>query len=323
MEEKIEIKEESTKNRNGLLIAILIIIIIVMGCVIGYLLWNEKQNDKTRKEEKGSEVEKVKEVYLTDEVIKKLLNYVPVAKPYGGIPEYDGVTGKSVDINMYYSAYSNKKLEVKDMDANWMVINSMGENHGNDVNCSYYNYIGGFYCESYNLETIKTTLNSHYGKDMVKLPEKVHADFLFNCEINNKEYVCRVGGGGYSTGGVNEYFGLFSDAASSVLITQFSKAEKSDNNLYLYVTFARAVFKTTDEYHKSNNTTFQLYKYGSGNELISDTVFKGEDYYKENETKPFDAKIIEQFKDKMTTYKITYKVGELDSYTLLSVEPVE
>ena len=328
MEEKV-INEENTKKGNGPLIAVLLLIIAAMGCVIAYLLMNSPSNNKTQstntenqkqEESKGKEL---KEVYLTDEVAKKLMSYVP--------------TGLR-SLKIVYSGYSNKKLEVKDMDNAWLVTNALYKNERAQVSCSGYGYQeGGHSCYAYSIDKITTTLNSNYGKDVVKLPDKVLLNNWNECEKKETAYICLIGGG-VAVSDVSEYFGVIESKEADRSLVQYEKAEKEGDNLYLYVKYARLVLKSSDDFNTAEKATIQLYKYGTGNELITDTILKGNDYcptitkkdswgntnyiHDPADKKTFDEKILEQFKNKMTTYKLTFKVGEADSYTLLSVEPI-
>jgi hypothetical protein len=311
-----ENRVDTKKKSMSFLIVCLVSVIIVMGGVILYLLLYGNTDTQEFNSNETKQTEELKEAYLTSEVAKKLLDYLPVSRPF---------TGYIIDdFNNAYSVYSNQKVEVSEMDANWMVYNAIRFSKRYSVECTDYGYEqGGANCEAYKIDEINTILDSYYGRNIVKLPERINGDFLFYCDKKNTEYVCHSGGGGYVAGPIDSYFGLPHDSAKSKLIVDYDRAEKENNHLYMYVKFARIDFKTPDNYGKIEDVTFQLYKYGSGNELILDTVFNGKDYYEENVSKQFDDKIIEQFKDKMTTYKITYRVGEMDSYTLLSVEPVE
>ena len=321
MEEK-NINVNNNKNKgNGLLIGFLIIIIVGLLGVIVFLLINTNSNNKDTKIEEKNEL---KDVYLTENVVNRLISIVPV------------------DLNwtqINYSAYQNKKVEVSDIDNRYLIKKAIFSNNGVEVSCPDYNLPeGGHTCSAYLIDSVKSTLNSYYGKSNIELLDEVPINNMYSCYIKDNYYVC-LQGGGYGVTNVAQYFGVFCSNEIERFIIEYDRAEKDNNNLYLYVKFARVNFKTTDSFKTATNTTFQLYKYSNGNELVTDAVLNGKDYcptisskdswgniqYEHDplDKKTFDEKIYEQFKDKMTTYKITYKVGEIDSYTLLSVEPVK
>ena len=287
----------------------------------------KEQKEEDKKEDKSEQIVIPKEK-LTDEEIEanELISYVPNSFPFGR-------SFSENDMNMYYSAFSNKKLTVREMNANWIILNIMRKMREN--NYSYYNDGKTEYlkpgekvfeeegdCYFYKIEHIKEYLNRYYGEADIELPEILKGDILTDCKKHGDFYVCRCEEGGDITSDIAKYFGLYSIGHKTLLITKYDKREIVDDTLNLYVKFARVEFETSDDFSVLDNTSFKLYKNSTGNELLINNTFYGKDFYDLESSKSFKTRIYEQFKDKMLTYKIAYKKYD-NNYILLSVEPIK
>ena len=306
-------EKEKIKN---VIIMLLLVVIILLSCGIIYVYNHNSQLDTERKKQNTLE-----EVYLTEEEANELISYIPSARPYGG-------DGRTETTNMYYTAFSNKKVSVSEMDVNWLVHNTLFEMQGKNIQKNPLPVPDSYrFCSSYNISELKDNLEKKYGKEIknLELPEKIEGDFLTEFEKWDEYYIMNCPNGGYALSDLGLYFGI--GGGKSNLIIKYEKSKKDRTNLYVYIKFLKADFvkpdmnisESVDEYE--SKISFQLYKYGDSKELITDTVFNAKDYYEKNSTKSFEDSIYEQFKDEMTTYKITYQQDGAH-YTLASVEPI-
>jgi hypothetical protein len=331
MEENREV--DTKKKSMSFLVVCLVSIIIVMGGVILYLLLYGNMGTQELDSNESKQTTKLEEVYLTGEEAYELLGYVPIATPYGGGTD-------AVGVDMYYTAFSNEKVMVSDMNVNWLLHNTLWKMRMNHLEKDIYPYstgeaiadeylskmyygkttmqiYGGGDCTAYAISDIQKELESRYGKAGITLPEKIYGDVLTECTKKDSYYICKCANGGYATSDMSEYFGTWS--GDSTLVREYEKAQKDDQRLYLFFKFAKVDFKNiTDD----NQMTFQVYKDRFSKELITDTAFNAKDYYEQNSSKGFIESIYNQFKDKMDTYKVTYKMNGAH-YILESVEPVK
>ncbi len=330
---------EEKKKGSGLVIFLIIIIVLLASKLILLLMRGARPEGKEAgKTEKEVNEKPVREFSMSLEEANELLGYIPKSSPYGGY-----TYGDSSTLDMHYNAFGDKKVTVSDMNVNWLVHNtiksmSYNTNYRKDISVYYSEYTyggdeylssiyggksakelekvqvyGGGDCEGYKISDIKTVIEKKYGNVSVSFPEKVEGDSLSSCTKKDNYYICACPNGGYAMTKLKNYFGVV--MGDSNLLVKYEKAEKDNSNIYLYVKVARADFK--DDYK-----SFQLYKDGQAKELIVDTTFNSEDFYNNNSSKAFIDAVYEQYKDKMTTYKVTYaSVGA--HYTLTSVEPVK
>ena len=162
---------------------------------------------------------------------------------------------------------------------------------------------------------------NHYGVGVITLPERVDGSFLFNCLKKEDYYLCYSGGGGYVASGILNYLRTV-EGRNSILIKKYERKEETEENLYLYIKFARIDFTINNKGKNVEDYSFRIYKYGDKTDLVENKDYYLKDYFAEHSTKTFQRVIYENFKDKMTTYKITYKIDG-GNYLLSSVEPVE
>ena len=309
-------EEPKKKGSNGFIIVLLVIFLAVFAVWFFALGGNEtlgfkKPEEAPNKEEKKEDEkeESIKEVQLEAEETDKLISYVPEATPYN----------KDRD----YSAYDSKKVSINEMDANWLVYRAM-QDVSNKGECTTEQFNLNGICDfTLQLEDVKTAVKNLYGSVNINYPNVVENNFLWKCTLDNDVYACSNTGGGYAANEVSQYFRL---AGTTRTFTKHIKAEKDSENLYLYVKYAKMEM-VFDEQNvdaiSASDVTFRIRKYGTGNEVIDDNILSGSDYYEENASVTFYDKIYEQFKDKLTNYKITYKITGDNSYNLVSVEPVK
>ncbi len=304
-------KEEQKKKSIVPIIILLLISLVLIGYGVFYLLNNNNNSNnnnnkqESEKKEDNKEEDKLVPVNLNEEEIKKLVNIVPVSEPYSSENEY--------------SAFDNKKVETKDMDVNWLVYKAMIFVTEKGTCTEEQFQLNGLCDFTLKKEDVEKSVKNLYDAS-ITLPNKVDSNFLFHCTLDNDVYACSNTGGGYVLNNVMIYF----DVVGNRTFVKYEKAEKDSKYLYLTVKFAKYefVYDNQNLYLQPGEITFRIRKYGTGNEVIDETILNGEDYYEENASKSFDEKIYEKFGDKLTTYKLTYKIDG-DSYKLVSTEPVE
>jgi len=317
MEEKkmIEPEQQPEKSKKGssVLVIFLIIIIIAMGCVIGYLVMNsrDKETSSGNKEEQQTETEEINFASLTEIEAQKLIGQIPI--PFA--------------LEWKDTGFLDKKVTTSDMDINHLMYIAMHNvNRQGYETCTTELTNANRLCDfTLKVEDVKSSFEKLYGTSL-SITDKVDGKFLWHCTRVNDLYACSNSGGGYCTAGsVYEYFG----AGFGIYIRKYQKAEKDENNLYVYVKFARIEIEapSVDEGGvacakdwKPEEVTVKMYKYGTGDELI--TSVNGKDYYEENATKILEDKLYDQFSTQFTDYKITYKINGTN-YSLVSVEPVK
>ncbi len=310
VEEKKQV--ESPKN-NSRWPMILILLLAIAGVTTSLVLLIKTGGKEVLKPdlENNEHVEKdtIEEVQLSEDEFNELISFVPEATPY--------------DNSREYSAYDSKKVNVSEMDVNWLVYRAM-QDVSNKGECTTEQFNLNGVCDfTLQLEDVKTAVKNLYGNVNINYPTVIENNFLWKCTLDNDVYACSNTGGGYAVSEAGIYLQL---AGTTRTFTKQIKAEKDNNNLYLYVKYAKMEM-VFDEQNvdaiPASDVTFRIRKYGTGNEVIDENILNGSDYYEENASVTFYDKIYEQFKDKLTTYKITYKITGDNSYNLVSVEPVQ
>ncbi len=302
-------EEHKNKNRAPIII-ILLILLAIIGFGVFYLLSNSNDNNnnnqESEKKEDNKKEDKLVPANLDETEIAKLINIVPVSEPYSNEREY--------------SAFDNKKVETKDMDTNWLVYKAMKMVTEKGTCTKEQFQLNGLCDFTLKKDDVEKSINNLYGDVSITLPNKVDSNFLYHCTLDNDVYACSNSGGGYALNDVMIYF----DVVGNRTFVKYEKAEKDSKNLYITVKFAKYefVYDTQNDKLQPEEITFRIRKYGTGNEVIDETILNGKDYYEENASKTFNEKIYEKFGNKLTTYKLTYKIDG-DSYKLVSTEPVE
>ena len=289
------------KKNNGIFIISVIILVLAICCFIGYFIF-------TKDNVKGSDNKKstsgLEEVKLTEDKAKLLIDYVPIPSKYQGWKD---------------SAYLDKKVLLSDMDKAHLIYNAM-RNTTSEEGCTEELMKQNGLCDfTYKVEDVKKSLNEIYGENAIELLDKVEDSFLWHCTRVGEVYACSASGGGFCATNVSYY--LHSDH-----YVKYQSAKKDKNNLYLMVKFARIEtdFGEADvcsESTKPENATIQLYKYDSSNKKILNDTLNGSKYYENNASKSLSDKLYEEFGNKFTDYKITYKISG-EHYYLVSVEPI-
>ena len=304
--------EKSNKKNKVPMIICLVGVLLIMAVAIFVLLSKggaeEKENQQSGNN-KPEESEKIEEVTLSEEEAEKLISYVPVSFPYS----------KDND----YTAFTDKKTIVSEMDSKWLIYNAMNkvENKGNNCNVDL-NIINGLCDFTLTKSQVTESIKNLYGDISLELPKEINDNFLWHCTLVDDLYACSNTGGGYATTAVTSYFGIHVPKRQ---FTRTLKAEKDNSHLYIYVKYAKLemVYDENNDNIQPGDITFRIRKYGTGNEVIDETILSGTDYYEDNASKTFYDKLYEQFGDKMTTYKITYNITSEGTYNLSSVEPVK
>ena len=311
MEEK---EEEKKKNNTGLIVIIVVLVLIVL-LLVGYICINKLNNNKnnnqdntsTNVEGKDNDKEKVKlkTVELSDDEFQKLIGIIPM----------EGDTPITNDI---YTPFDNKKLTISDMSTRWMYakasqkVTSKGE-------CTQELFQLNGLCDfTLKRDDVNAMVKKLYGDINVEAPAKIDGEFLWHCTLKDDTYSCSNSGGGYAVSEPGSYF-------SKNLIIKLEEAKKDDNNLYVYIKYARIKYEKNDYYDvkNANDIKFKLLKYGTSDELIDGTnELIGSDFYEYPVKTTLVDKLYNEYKDKLTNYKITYKINGSD-YTLVSIEPTK
>ena len=292
--------EENVEKKSKLPVILgLVIGLIVIGAAIIFLVLNNgnKENKEEKKESAPTEVK------LTDEEQNKLLGMVPESAPYSK--------------EKLYSPYVEKKVEVKDMDANWLVYNAMKKVTEKGTCTKELFNLNGICDFTLKVSDVEKAFKSLYGEVTITYPEVVQDNALWKCTKSNDLYACSNSGGGFVSNNVIDYFDLY----GSRTFTKIDKATKDDKYLYLDVTYARFefVYDASNSELQAGDITFRILKFGMGDALVDETILNGKDYYKAGQK--FTDQIYNEYKDKLAKYKLTYAVDG-SNYKLLSVEPV-
>ncbi len=278
-------------------------------------MWRDTRhvNSKNNNNEEKTEL---KEVYLTESTANELIEYVPVTK-FNELSDF---------------AFLDKKVTVSEMNINSLVYIAMKKVQYKGT-CTKEQFNANGICDwTYKKSDVEDSIKNLYGLT-IEMPKKVNNNFLFRCTLVDDTYACSNSGGGTTSNGpVWDYF-VFGDK----YIAKYQKALKDDNNLYIYVKFARIGLEGRDDTaEKPEDFNFKIYKYGNNNELIDNNLLNGKDYceadrvlndygyyiYQTRNQKSLGEKVYDNYKDKLTDYKITYKINQDNNYSLLSVEPI-
>ena len=293
--------EPPKKSKSGLIIIIVLILLLGVFAVCFFVLGgNGFKKNKTRE--------------LTEKEITELISYVPYATPYP-------LQSEEYNIDEQYSAYTDKKVSVKEMDKNWLLYNSMTKIN-NKGKCEDEHFNLNEICDyTLSKDDVLDSLKNLYGDLLIELPNEVKDNYLYKCVLGKDVYSCSNPASKHIINAVTIYFDTYGDRS----IIKYEKIDQDDENAYIYVKYARLemIYDENNTELKAGDITFRLLKYGTGNELIDEKILNASDYYDINDiSKPFKDKIYEEFKDKMTTYKLTYKFDGYD-YHLTDVEPVK
>ena len=303
-------EQEPKKKGKGGLILIGVLLVVLAGVCVWYFVLGGNGSKKDEKEahsqgEKQEDQNKIKEFELDEEEADKLVSYVPEARPY--------------DREKEYSAFDSKKVTTSEMDNNWLVYRAM-QDVTKKGECTTEQFNKNGICDfTLSLDDVKQSVKNLYGDVKIDYPNKVEDNFLWHCTLDNTVYACSNSGGGYAVNEATEYFKLYGNTRT---FTKLQKAEKDNNNLYIYVKYGKVEFVYDESIVnvQPGDLTFRVRKYGTGDEVIDETVLSGADFYEENASLTFYEKLYNQFNDKMTTYKITFKIDN-NKYHLVSVEP--
>ena len=297
MENELNQTEVSKKNNKLPIIVVLIIGICLMVTSIVMLVLNGGNNSEEKKDNTPAEVK------LSDEEKTKLLALIPEATPFSKDKEY--------------SAYGEKKIEVKDMDANWLVYKAM-QNVKEKGTCTEELFNLNGICDfTLKVTDVEKAFKDMYGDVKVTYPDVVQDNFLWKCTKKEDLYACSNSGGGYISNAVIDYFGVRGTRSYA----KIEKAVKDEKTLTLTVTYARFefVYDESNDDLQPGDITFRILKFGSGDALVDETILNGKDYYKTDKT--FTEQIYNEYKEKLAQYKVTYTIDG-SNYLLTSVEPV-
>ena len=315
-EEKVVVKEKQKINTISLFVLIVGIIFIAVGSVltITSIDNNESNNQNNSENDNIEEDKELKEINITDKELNALESLPIITANMNYIPRY--------------SVYQSKKVNAQEVDIDILVANAI-DKMSDKNDCTIDDVAANNLCDfTYNLENVKNKIKELYGDFNFELPTKFSGSFLLKCTQVNDHYACSNSGGGFSSP-YWQYFNFMDPNDDDINLIKNIKAETDGTNIYIYQEFARINLKiknteSLDTENDLNNYEFRAYKYSDTDELLTDKVFIGKDYYEENpNATPFLTKMENELNGKLTTFKHTFKITENDSYVWVSTEEVK
>jgi len=314
-----ELKETKKINTISLFVLIVGIIFMLVGCVLTITSIDKDNNDNessnnnentNNSEENSDEEVIIKEIEITDKELKALDNLPVISINNNSIP--------------LYNVFQSKKVTVENVDISIIVANAINKiEHEN--NCVLDDIKANNLCDfTVKLENLKAKIKELYGDFKYELPTKVQGSGLLSCTITGNHYACSNSGGGFYAGPLEKYFGVEFRTEQGLMLKENIKAETDDEYVYIYQNFARIKLTMKNNNPEDvNNFEFRAYRYLDTDELLSDKVFLGKDYYEEVPTTPFLTKISKELEGNLTIFKHTFKIAEDGSYVWVSTEEVK
>lgn len=270
---------------------------------------NTEKKDNTEKKEnteKPVERDKNKEDNDLSKTDLSVLNSIP------------RIENKKLENSKY--VFKDKKVSIDDIDAKdlyssviYSIIVNNSDECDNKEECDL----------KVSLDAVKSEIKKLYGDINKQAPNEITENSIVNCKLNNNLYLCKyVESDQKELKGYVKYFYATKDYVN---IKRTNSVEKVDNYMYVYEKFLNIRLESPDtmDYDSLSDYKYKIYKNTNTNDLASNDIILGSDYYKEDDTKSFQIKVIEKYIQNAQFYKHTFKLDSDNTYKWVSTEPVE
>jgi hypothetical protein len=226
----------------------------------------------------------------------------------------------------YYNVFQNKKINVKEVDISILIANliNLYDNKNYDGCTDSDKEINGACSYVINLNEFKEKFENTYDRKFEQV-DNIKGTGVLSCKINKDHYVCSDKGGGWVANEYDFYFTAVTFSLEKGMLVQNVKAETDDEYLYIYQDYAEfRILDNDSEKNSPSDYRFKLYKYSNSDELVTNDIIKGEDYYEDSEeAQGFDTKLIIKYRDNFSNFKHTLKVYENRKYIYVSTEEIK
>lgn len=280
--------KETKKINKGIIIVIVLLIIVILS-LIGYIIYEKIENDKTKQNLNNITTSITitnKSNKLSDKELEEYLSYVPISNFY----ENDAYSGKKIDANkieknILYENVINKCENIKNINE------SISTKYCNEEECKHANH--------YNVSEFYDKLKTMYNINGKTLD-------ITDFDTTN-----------YGVSKTNNYLIAVQNSSD----TRFTKVNKiknykiTENELIIYeqagLIIEEGGFIGIYKYHIINDENTFVKKYQLSNDEDESKLL---DYY--NSAKEYIEENINEF----NTYKHTFKLNENNSYYWYSTE---
>lgn len=285
------------------LLMIIGVVLILIGCILLRFSSPSKKSSSAQ----NTEIEEDNRVYLPEDELITLIGYLPAIKK------------NSTNTNKFH-VYQDKIVTLEDVDKALLIENAI--RHSNQVyGCTEEETMANEVCNfAIRVREIKAYLKKEYGIEEMELVRSISGNGNLKCTLSTDRYGCSISEDELVYNALDAYFDVYND-----YYTKYLKAEKDENNLYIYEAYVNYRFDDKDSLTDSiNKYNFKIYKYSNTDELIVEDLQLANDYYdQENNNEPFKDKLFNKVEKNYTTYKHTFKITGENSYSWVSTEPIK
>ena len=317
---------EEKKGGKGKTIAIVILTILLIGSLgyIAYDLYFYKYFKKEVKveEKKETKKEKVEEIDINDsKTIDKLKLIIPHNDSGKDAYQSTKVTYKDISNDAILSSVGQL---IYNYPRNYKIYGSQGTttNKSDCIDGSIIDSINNeYHCylkdsnesdfNAYKKETISEIVESIFGNINYTDDDIDIYKYLGICNYKNGIYFCNYGGGDTGCDEIGKQ-------------SEFTKATKKDDKIYLYEKY---ILYTTENLTEKNNILYcntNIYKYGDKTKsLVENQEYKITDFstYDLDTQKTIKSQVFKDYEDQATIYKHTFKDDGTGNYIWISTEP--
>ena len=317
---------EEKKGGKGKTIAIVILTLLLIGSLgyIAYDLYFYKYFKKEVKveEKKETKKEKVEEIDINDsKTIDKLKLIIPHNDSGKDAYQSTKVTYKDISNDAILSSVGQL---IYNYPRNYKIYGSQGTttNKSDCIDGSIIDSINNeYHCylkdsnesdfNAYKKETISEIVESIFGNINYTDDDIDIYKYLGICNYKNGIYFCNYGGGDTGCDEIGKQ-------------SEFTKATKKDDKIYLYEKY---ILYTTENLTEKNNILYcntNIYKYGDKTKsLVENQEYKITDFstYDLDTQKTIKSQVFKDYEDQATIYKHTFKDDGTGNYIWISTEP--
>ena len=284
------------------LLMIIGVVLIIVGSIM-LILTPSKKN----KSSQNKEIEEDNRVYIPEDEIITLMGYLPSVKK-------ESATIKK------YQVYQDKKVTIDDVDKSLLIENAI--KHSSRVKgCTDAEISANEVCDfAIRVRDINSNLKIQYGIEDMELVNRIYGDGNLKCTLSTDRYGCSYPEDEMVYNALDAYFDIYND-----YYTKYLKAEKDENNIYIYEAYVNYRFDDINTQIDSiKKYNFKLYKNSNTDELLIEELQLANDYYdQDSNNEPFKDKIFNKLGKNYTTYKHTFKINGENSFSWVSTEPIE
>ena len=286
------------ENKNKILIAIIILLLLSNICFITFIAYDKRNNkDDDKQQDEAKEEDKEKEESKTNLEVSE----TDAKKVYYDIlsdetKDENGITYDTLGTDSSFSSrhifYSDKKIIIKeDLDYDTLMQIAYYKIPDDKIE---YSFTSSRINTKFLVSDIKEVYTNYFGENNEW--KNFNGTLLGTCTIRSEYYNC-------------VFDGVFGDELTGIhFLTAFDKYETDSENLYVY---EKAVYYFEDTWGDEKSS---FYTSCVDHNLEKEVV----------ELKGKDPKVLldEQYRDKFSTYKHTFKQNSDGTFYLYSTEPV-